>query len=172
MRAGVDPGSLSASIRSAIRSAHPDIVVFNVNPLDTLVQAQTAAQRFTSWTLGLFATTALVLSIVGIYGVMSYLVTQRRREFGIRLALGASRGGILKAVMIRGATMIGIGLAIGLAGSFLLASVLGSLLFGVGAADPSSAVAVAVLVGVALVACGVPAIRATRVDPVTALRNE
>jgi ABC-type antimicrobial peptide transport system permease subunit len=147
-------------------------VVYNVNPLGTLVQAQTSPQRFTTWTLGLFATTALVLSIVGIYGVMSYLVAQRRREFGIRLALGATRSGILRSVIGRGAMMIGAGLAIGVTGSLFLSQLLGTLLFGVGAADASSAVAVLVLVGVALVACGVPAIRATRVDPVTALRND
>jgi putative ABC transport system permease protein len=172
VRAGVDPGSLTGAIRTTIRAAHPGIVVYNVNPLGTLVQAQTSPQRFTTWTLGLFATTALVLSIVGIYGVMSYLVAQRRREFGIRLALGATRSGILRSVIGRGAMMIGAGLAIGVTGSLFLSQLLGTLLFGVGAADASSAVAVLVLVGVALVACGVPAIRATRVDPVTALRND
>jgi predicted permease len=172
LRAGVDPGSLTSAIRAAIRAAHPAIVVYNVNPLNTLVQAQTSAQRFTTWTLGLFATTALALSIVGIYGVMSYLVAQRRREFGIRLALGATRGGILRSVILRGATMIGVGLAIGIAGSLLLSTLLGTLLFGVGTADSSAALAVMVLVGVALVACGVPALRATRVNPVTALRND
>ena len=172
IRTSVPPDSVAPSVRAAVRELNPGIVVFNVSPMDRLVAAQTAPSRFTTWLLGLFAVTALALAVIGIYGVMSYLVAQRRREFGIRLALGAGRREIVGLVIRSGARMVGLGLLIGIAGSLLLSRVLGTLLFDVGAADPASWLAIGLLGAVALVACYVPALRATRVDPVIALRNE
>jgi ABC-type antimicrobial peptide transport system permease subunit len=136
-----------------------------------LVDSQTSANRFTTWILGLFATTALILSVIGIYGVMSYLVTQRTREFGIRLALGATRGNVVGNVLRHGVTLIAIGTVIGIAATAGLYKLFSSLLFEVTAFDSSSGLAILALVAAALLACVVPAIRATRVDPVTALRT-
>jgi putative ABC transport system permease protein len=115
---------------------------------------------------------ALSLSVIGIYGVMSYLVTQRTREIGIRLALGAGGHDILRLVVGNGARLIGAGILIGVAASFALQRLVSSLLFGVTAADASSGIAVGVLAAVALLACYLPALRATRVDPLHALRYE
>jgi putative ABC transport system permease protein len=172
LRTSVDPLSVAPAVRATLRAAHPSIVVFGVNTMDTLVDTQTAARRFTTWLLGLFASTALILSVIGIYGVMSYLVAQRTREFGIRLALGAGRAEIVGVVLRKGALMIGVGLVLGLVAAAAARRLLDTLVFGVGAIDPSSAVAVGVLVVVALIACCIPAWRATRVDPVVALRAE
>jgi ABC-type antimicrobial peptide transport system permease subunit len=124
------------------------------------------------WLIGVFAAVALSLAVIGIYGVMSYLVTQRTREIGIRLALGAGGRDILGLVVGNGARLIGAGIAIGLAASFALQRLVSSLLFGVTAADAVSGGAVAILSVVALVACYLPAIRATRVSPLNALRYE
>jgi predicted permease len=172
IRTSVDPASVAGAVRAAIRRAHPSIVVYNVTPMRELVRAQTAASTFTTWILGLFATTALVLSVIGIYGVMSYLVTQRTREFGIRLALGATRRELVGVVLRHGARLIAIGAVIGIVGSLGLSRLLEDLLYGVTTVDVASGMAILVLVVVALLACAVPAFRATRVDPVIALRNE
>jgi ABC-type antimicrobial peptide transport system permease subunit len=143
-----------------------------VTPLDELVGQQTAQSRFTMWLMGVFAACALMLAVVGIYGVMSYLVTQRTREIGIRLALGAGGSDILRLVVGNGARMIGAGIVIGVAAAFALQRLVSTLLFGVTAADAASLVAVALLAVVALVACYLPALRATRVSPLNALRYE
>jgi putative ABC transport system permease protein len=124
------------------------------------------------WLMGVFAAVALSLAAVGIYGVMSYLVTQRTREIGIRLALGAAGSDILRLVVGNGARLIATGVVLGVAASFALQQLITSLLFGVSAADSASGIAVAVLAGVALVACYLPALRATRVSPLNALHYE
>jgi ABC-type antimicrobial peptide transport system permease subunit len=113
-----------------------------------------------------------VLSVIGIYGVMSYLVTQRTREFGIRLALGATRGELVGVVLRHGGKLIAIGAVIGIAGAFAVSRLLEELLYGVTTVDVAAGMAILVLVVVAILACAVPAVRATRVDPVIALRNE
>ena len=173
MRTTVPPDSIAASVRAAIQQLHPSIVIFNVTEMSTLVAAQTAPSRFTTWLLGLFAATALALAVIGIYGVMSYLVAQRQREFGIRLALGADRKEIVALVLRHGALMVGIGLVIGIGGALVLSRVLGTLLFDVGAADPASAAGDrAARHRRAARLRGSRPIRATRVSPVSALRAE
>ena len=172
VRASVDPASLVPSLRAAIRSVAPSIPVFNVNLLEDRVERQSAAPRFLMWLMGIFAGVALLLAVVGIYGVMAYLVTQRTREIGIRLALGAGGRDILRLVVGNGARMIGVGVLAGIAATLALQRFVSSLLFGVSAADASALAAVSLLALVALAACYVPAVRATRVDPLRALRHE
>ena len=172
IRTSVEPSSVSGAVRAAIRRAHPGIVIYNLSTMADRVKAQTAASTFTTWILGLFAATALVLSVVGIYGVMSFLVAQRTREFGIRLALGATRRELVGVVLKQGTRLIAVGAGIGVVGSLGLSKLLGGLLYGVTPVDVASAMAILVLVVVAVLACAVPAARATRVDPVIALRNE
>ncbi len=172
VRTAVPPASLAPSVRAAIRGVDSTITIFDVTPLLELVGQQTAQSRFTMWLMGIFAACALMLAVVGIYGVMSYLVTQRTREIGIRLALGAGGSDILRLVVGNGARMIGAGIAIGVVAALALQRLISSLLFGVTAADAASLFAVALLGGVALVACYLPALRATRVSPLNALRHE
>jgi putative ABC transport system permease protein len=172
VRASVPPETLTAPIRTVIRSVDASIPVYAMSTMAELISAQTSRSRFTMWLMGVFAAIALVLAVIGIYGVMSYLVSQRRREIGIRLALGAKGGDILRLVVGNGARLIAAGIAIGVAAAFALQRLVSSLLFGVTAADSASIVAIAVLGAVALAACYVPAARATRVDPLNALRYE
>jgi putative ABC transport system permease protein len=172
VRTSVPPDRVAPAVRAAIREAGPAVVIYNVAALESLVSRQSAQSRFTTWLMGVFAAAAMLLSVVGIYGVMSYLVNQRRREFGIRLALGASRRQIVRLVLRHGARMVAVGVVIGAVASAGVARLLQSMLFGVSAVDVSSAAVVALLGIVALVACYVPAVRATRVDPVVALRND
>ena len=172
VRTAVPPESVTALVSAEIRLESPDIVVYDVSTMATLVDAQTAQQRFTTWLMGVFAGVALLLSIVGIYGVMSYLVAQRSREFGIRLALGAGRAGIIRLVLAHGARLIAVGLAIGTVAAVGLSRLLEALVFRVTVADASAAGAVALLALVAIAACLAPALRATRVEPVVALRND
>jgi putative ABC transport system permease protein len=172
VRTRVEPSSVASAVRAAIREGNASIAAFNAQTLADLVAQQSSASRFTSWLLSVFAATALVLSVIGLYGIMSYLVAQRTREFGIRLALGASRAEIVRRVMRDGTWRVAIGAAIGLAATTGLARLLAGLVYGVGTFDISSLLAVATLVVVAIVACGIPAVRATRVDPAIALRSE
>ncbi|HEY9465516.1 MAG TPA: ABC transporter permease, partial [Vicinamibacterales bacterium] len=172
VRTRVEPSSLASAVRAAIRDGNASILTFNASTLADVVAQQSSASRFTSWLLTVFAATALVLSVVGLYGIMSYLVAQRTREFGIRLALGASRAEIVRRVLRDGTWRVAIGAAIGLAATTGLARLLAGLVYGVGTFDISSLLAVATLVVVAIAACGIPAVRATRVDPAIALRSE
>jgi len=172
VRSSVPPASLVTPIRSAIRAADPSIPIYAVAPMTDLIAEQTAQSRFTMWLMGVFAAAVLLLAVVGIYGVMAYLVTQRTREIGIRLALGAEGRDILRLVVGSGARLIACGIALGVAASFALERLAASMLFGVAAADAASAAAVAVLAVVALLACYIPAVRATRVNPIGALRAE
>jgi predicted permease len=172
LRTTVPPASLIPSVRAAIRSADPSIPLYGIATMDDLVSRQTSRSRFTMWLMGVFAASALMLAVVGIYGVMSYLVSQRTREIGIRLALGANGQDILQLVVGNGARLIGAGIAIGLVASFALQRLVSTLLFGVTAADAASGIAVAILAVVAMIACYLPALRATRVSPLRALRYE
>jgi putative ABC transport system permease protein len=172
VRSNVPPSSLVAPIRALIRSVDPSIPVYATATLDELIASQTSQSRFTMWLMGVFAAIALTLAVIGIYGVMSYLVSQRTREIGIRLALGAKGADILRLVVGNGARLIAVGIAIGIAAAVVLQRLVSTLLFGVTAADAAAVLAIVILAVVALIACYVPALRATRVDPQLALRYE
>ena len=168
-----DPMALSATLRSDVRALAPTLPVEGMQPMDHLVADSVAQPRFRTTLLGLFAVAALLLAMIGIYGVISYSVGRRTREVGIRVALGASRSDVLRLILRQGAALAGLGLAAGVAGALLLTRSLASLLFDVGRLDVATYGAVALLLlGAALLASWIPARRATRVDPVDALRVE
>ena len=144
-----------------------------ITTMDQAIASSLATRRLTMMLLGAFAVLALLLASVGLYGVMALTVTQRTRELGIRMALGAERTNIFKLVLGQGMTLIAIGIGIGLIGAIAAGRALMSLLYNVGAIDAGAVmIAVFSLVAVALIACCVPARRATRVDPIVALRTE
>ena len=173
VRSTSDLSSLVPSIRDAIHLVDKDQPIYRVMTMEEMVSNSVAQKRFSMLLLAIFAAVALLLAAVGIYGVMSYSVTQRTHEIGIRMALGASRRDVFKLIVRRGMTLTVIGVAIGLTVAFLVARVMSSLLFGIGSHDPVTFVAIPlILTGVALVACFIPARRATRVDPMVALRYE
>lgn len=173
VRSKIGPAALSSSVLGAIHSLDPDEAVFDVRTMDQIVSDSIALRRLAMDLLAAFAGLALVLALVGIYGVISYSVAQRTSEIGIRMALGAQPRDVLGLVLRHGALLALAGVATGVIASLALTRLMASLLFGVGAYDPPtfSFVVILVLV-VALVACYVPARRAMRVDPVTALRQE
>ncbi len=173
VRAGSDPNNLVAAIREEAHSLDSDLPIFNVRTFDQYLSASVAQPRFNTLLLGVFAALALILTVVGLYGVTSYSVTQRSHEIGVRMALGATSGNVLSLIIRQGLSLTLTGVALGLAGAFAFTRVAESLLFGVTATDPFTFIAVSVLlIGVSLVACAVPARRATKVDPMIALRYE
>jgi putative ABC transport system permease protein len=177
LRTRGDPAALASAARDVVRSVDADVPVFSVRPLADVVAEEYVAKRVSAQLLGAFAVLALLLAAVGIYGVMSWAVTQRTQEIGVRVALGAGRADILRMVLTHGMRLAGIGLAVGLGLAFILARgldhALGTLLFGVSPTDPPTFSAVPVVLGVvALLACVLPARRALGVDPVRALHYE
>jgi len=173
VRSSVEPSSLSASVRQAVNEVDRSVPVADVKTMDHVVSESITQPRFNLFLLGLFSAVAMILSAAGIYGVTAYTVTQRTHELGIRIALGAQVGDVLKMILGQGMAVIGIGLVAGLAAAFGLMRLLRSLLFGVGENDPLTFAAITgVLVLVALIACYIPARRATKVDPLVALRAE
>ncbi|HET6973370.1 MAG TPA: FtsX-like permease family protein, partial [Pyrinomonadaceae bacterium] len=173
VRSSVEPASLGASVRQAVNEVDRSVPVADVKTMDHVVSESITQPRFNLFLLGLFSAVAMILSTAGIYGVTAYTVTQRTHELGIRIALGAQVGDVLKMILGQGMAVIGVGLVAGLAAAFGLMRLLRSLLFGVGENDPLTFAAITgVLVLVALIACYIPARRATKVDPLVALRAE
>jgi putative ABC transport system permease protein len=165
-------GSVAADVRTAIRELDPQAVV-KVNTMEALIRESTAQPRFRTWLIAIFSAFALALACLGIYGVIAYLVTQRYKEIGIRMALGATRANILQLILGRTVKLAAIGIAAGLLAAFFLSRFLSSILFGITAHDPLTFVSVPLaLVLVAILAAYLPARRATRVNPVTSLRYE
>jgi putative ABC transport system permease protein len=168
-----DPSALAGAVRSAIREQDAALAVFGLEPFTDTVSRSIAERRFTMLVLGALASVALTLAAIGVHGVLSYSVTERTREIGIRLALGAHPSGVLRLVVTEGLTLAIAGAGLGLAAAFLLTRSMGTLLYGVTPTDPSTFTLVAAgLIVVALAASYFPARRATRVDPVHALRTE
>ena len=172
-RSAVDPVSHVPAIREAIRRINPRVALYEVIGASDLLSNSFGPRRLNLYLLGLFAGIALLLAAIGLFGVMAYLVSQRTREIGVRLALGATRIEVVRLVVGRGVLMAGAGTAIGLTAAFWLTQFIESLLFSVSPNDPATFAAVgALLLLVATLACYVPARRAMGVDPVTALRAE
>jgi len=173
VRTASDPKDLAAAVRNEIRTLDGSIPLSNVATMPQLISRSVAPRRFSMLLMGVFAAVALLLATVGIYGVMSYSVTQRTREIGIRMALGAQAADVLKLVLRSGVGLALIGVVGGLVGAFILTRWMTALLFGVTPTDAATFVIVPVcLIAVALVACFIPARRATKVDPLVALRYE
>jgi putative ABC transport system permease protein len=172
VRTAGDPNRLLPSVRAAVHSVDRDVPIAAISTMDTNIANSMGQRRFAMLLLGLFAAMAMVLASIGIYGVMSYSVTQRAHEIGIRMALGAARRNVLSMVMGQGLLLVGLGVVIGVVGALALTRLIASQLFGVQPTDPTTFVLVAMtLVGVAALATFIPALRATRVDPVVALRD-
>jgi putative ABC transport system permease protein len=168
-----DPRALVTALHSAVNEIDKDVPLYRDRALSDYFSQSMAQPRLNALLVGLFALLALLLAAAGIFGVMSYSVTQRTQEIGIRLALGAQRSDVLRLVVGRGMRLVMIGVVAGFAGVLASTRLLQSLLFGIGATDLPTMLGVALLLGaVALLACWLPAMRASRVDPVTALRAE
>jgi putative ABC transport system permease protein len=173
MRTRGDPAVALRSARSVVAALDKDLPVYAAYTLEDAVSRSLGQPRFYLSLLAVFATLALVLAAVGIYGVIAYTVQQRTREIGIRMALGASGGTVVAMVVRRGLALAVFGVALGTAGAYAVTRVMRSLLFGVSERDPATFIGVAVLLGVvALIASWIPARRAARVDPLTAMRVE
>ena len=173
IRTSTEPMSLAVPVRNAIWSVDKDQTVADIDTMDHIVAQAVARQRFSMLLLGLFAALALLLASIGIYGVMSYSVAQRTREIGIRIALGARRADVLQMTVMQALKLVGAGMLIGLVAAFLLTRVLASLLFGISATDPITFIGISVvLLAVGILASYIPALRATKVDPIIALRAQ
>jgi putative ABC transport system permease protein len=168
-----DPSAFTAMLRREVLGLDKNLPIFNVKTMDDVVAASIGSRRLSMLLLSVFAGMALLLAAIGIYGVMAYTVTQRTQDIGIRMALGAQAGDVLRMVVGQGMTLALIGIGVGLAGAWGLTRVIATLLFGVQAADPGTfAVITLLLAFVALLACYLPARRAARVNPIEALRAE
>ena len=164
---------LASAARQAVREADPSLAVTSIQPVTRILETSSAPARASMLLLTLFAGVAVLMSAIGVFGVMSYAVTLRLREMGIRMALGAGAGEVQRLVIVYGLKHALLGVAIGLAGAVVLTRWMTTLLFGVKPGDPLTlAAAAALLLVTAVVACYVPARRATRVDPLLVLRVE
>jgi putative ABC transport system permease protein len=174
VRTRVDnPASLTSAIRGQIATLDPDLPLTSVKVFDDYIAKSLARPRFNALLLSIFAATALILTAIGIYGVMAYSVAQRTNEIGIRIALGAAKSSIFRLIVGQAMTLVAVSVIVGLVGAFAATRLLNSLLFGVGAADPLTfGVIVFLISGVAFLAAWLPARRAARVDPIVALRTE
>jgi putative ABC transport system permease protein len=173
VRTSSDPLVLVSAARGELQKLDPELPMAAVATMDELLADSLSRSRFTMLLLGIFAAVALLLAAVGIYGLIAYSVTQRTQELGIRIALGAQRRDVLRLVLAQGTRLTLLGLALGILAAVALSRLLATLLFGVTATDPLTFAGVAALLAfVALLACFIPARRATRVDPLVALRYE
>jgi predicted permease len=173
VRTSVEPRSLEPTMRRLVSSLDPDVPVTQVHTMQELMFSELAQPRFAMVLLGVFAGLAIVLTVVGLYGVMTYSVARRTREIGVRMALGARRGIVLKMVLRDAAILLGIGIAVGVAASLISASVLQSMLYGTGSRNPLVLTLVCIAVALAgLIAAYVPAFRAASIEPMQALRSE
>ena len=173
IRTTADPLNLTATVRREVQALDPNQPVFNVNTMEQTLDQSLVTQRLSMTLLASLASLALILAAVGIYGVMSYLVTQRSHEIGIRMAIGARPRDVFRLVIGRGMVLVLIGIAVGLTGAFALTRLMTTMLFGVKPTDPTTFAVISVLIaGVALLACYVPGRRASKVDPLEALRYE
>jgi predicted permease len=174
--ARIDPGGeddLARALRAAVRDADPRLAVQRVTPLAEVVAAAQGEVRQVMRILTLLAGLALALGAVGVYGVLSHWVARRRRAWALSLALGATQGRVIRTVLVRGATLVGVGLMVGLGVFVLAAGAAEALLYGVGPLDPVSlAISVATVLGAGALAAGVPAVRAARVDPMISLKGD
>jgi putative ABC transport system permease protein len=174
-RTNADPSALASAVRGEVRALDAEVPVFDVMTMEQVINDSQATfmRRYPAYLIGVFACVALLLAVVGIYGVISYAVTQRTREIAIRVALGAQAGDVLRLVLLDGVLLALVGVGLGVGGALVLTRLMTGLLFGVSAADPFVYAFVSLLlVAVALAACLVPARRATKVDPMVALRYE
>jgi putative ABC transport system permease protein len=172
VRTAGDPAAAVGAIRRELAALDPEIAMARVATMHDVVSDAVARPRFSATLLSGFATFALILSAIGIYGLLAYDVTQRSREFGVRMAIGASAGDVLRLVMRRAMVLAALGAVLGLAGALATTRLLESLLYDVEATDPTTFVLVTVvLAAVAIVASLIPALRATRVEPVVVLRE-
>jgi len=173
VRTNVNPLGLAETVRRTVWEIDKDQPVSDISSMEEVVSESVARQRFSMLLLGVFASLALILAAVGIYGVMSYTVAQRTREIGIRMALGAQRGDVLRLTVGQGLRLVSVGVLIGLAAAFVLTRVMASLLFGVSPTDLTTFITISVvLISVAALASYLPALRATKVDPMFALRYQ
>jgi predicted permease len=173
VRTRAEPAGMVAALRETVQKIGPNVPLADIRTLNTLAEGAVAGRRFTFGLVGCFAATALLLAAIGIYGVLSYLVAQRTREIGVRMALGAQARDVIRLTVRQGMRPTLAGVAIGLVGAFALSRLMAGFLFGVSATDPGTFAASAfLLILVALLPCWLPARRASRVDPMVALRSE
>jgi putative ABC transport system permease protein len=173
VRTTVDPLTTLGAVRAAVRSVDPEMPLANVNTMERLIEDSTGSRRFAMLLLGGFALLAMTLASIGLYGVMSYTVTQRSRELGVRLALGAGQREVLGLVLLQGLRLALTGVVIGLVAAVAVTRVMKNMLYNLSATDPLTFLTISLLlVAVALLASYLPALRATRVDPIEALRSE
>jgi ABC-type antimicrobial peptide transport system permease subunit len=173
VRSNADPQSLIGAVREQVKSLDPSLAVADIRLMDQIADAGIATPRFAFFLVGLFAGLAIVLAAIGTYGVISYSVSQRIPEFGLRLALGAPPQGLLQLVLAQAARLAVVGTVLGVLVALALARVMRSLIYNVSPADPLTFAAVALMVvAIALLACWLPAWRATKADPMVALRAE
>ena len=173
LRGQLDPSAISAQVREQVRSVDPQLPVFHAETLDEVLSTSLSVRRFSMEMVAFFAATALLLAGLGIYGTISYVVNEQRREIAIRLALGAQRGNILKMVLRRGLGLAAAGAGLGVAGALIVSHLMAGLLYGVSPTDlPTFAGVTFVLTTVALAASYIPALRAMRLDPITTLHSE
>jgi putative ABC transport system permease protein len=173
VRTAENPSTVAAAIRGEVKAVNQNLPAPTIQTMDEILSDAVAQPRLQTMLLGLFGLVALVLASVGIYGVLAYAVAKRTREIGIRMALGAQTGDVVKLIIAQGMKPALLGIGIGLAFAFALTRVMRSLLYEISATDPVTFIAVALLlISVALLACWIPARRATKMDPMMALRDD